>query len=137
MDGAEEVLRALVRECPALSDAALRLAELRGRAGDRGEAVRLLAGVAARDPWHADAIAALGAALLDDGREADAAVAARRALRLDPEHALALAVEGGSLAAAGEHARARACWRRVLALEPVGEGARRAREGLLARGAGR
>ena len=130
----EAVLRALLRDVPALVDATLGLAALRVEAGAPGEAVALLATVAARDPWHVDAIAQLAAALADGGRPRDAAVAAARARRLDPEHALALAVQGDCLRAAGDRDAAVAAWRRVLASEPVGAAAARARAGLRAFG---
>jgi Tfp pilus assembly protein PilF len=112
------------------------LAALRARQGDRRGARRLLVDVLATDPLHLDALAALGALLVDESRVADARVAVERVLRFDGEHALALALDGELLARVGDLPNATARWRRAVELEPASEGAARARRALAACRAG-
>ena len=50
------------------------------------------------DPYELEALTALGRALLEDGRTAQALEAFERVLRFDPEHAGALYYEGAALA---------------------------------------
>jgi tetratricopeptide (TPR) repeat protein len=116
---------------PTLVEPCVELAALRARAGDARAARALLVDVLAADALHLDALAQLGALLLDEGRVTDAAVAARRVLRFEPEHALALAVDGELLARAGEISDALTRWRRAVELEPASEGASRARRGMI------
>ena len=114
-----------------LVEPCVELAALRARAGDARAARALLVDVLAADALHLDALAQLGALLLDEGRTADAAVAARRVLRFEPEHALALAVDGELIARAGDVPDALTRWRRAVELEPASEGASRARRGMI------
>jgi tetratricopeptide (TPR) repeat protein len=126
-DEARALLEALVGDRPGLADAARALARLRAAGGDAAGAIRLLARVGLRDPWHVDALAELALALADAGRPADAARAVERALRLDPDHALAHAAAALVDEAGGVAWLALAHARRAVELEPAGEAARRAR----------
>ena len=133
-DEAERELTSLIdahRDADArLVEPRLELAALRTRAGDRRAARRLLVDVLATDPLHLDALASLGALLVDEGRFDDARVAVQRVLRFEPEHALAVAVHGELLAHDGRVASARDRWLHAIALEPASEGAARARRAL-------
>ena len=80
-----------------------------------------------RDPYHLDALLALGETLMALGKRRDASHALRRILRFDPSHVGALYYEGVLLNEQKRFRDAILRWRRVIELEPAGEFARRAR----------
>jgi CheY-like chemotaxis protein len=75
-----------------------------------------------------DALAALGRALYDAGRTAEAGVELRRAVRVDPGSAAAWLALGEVHLARGEAAEARAAYERYLEIEPRGRWARDVRQ---------
>jgi Flp pilus assembly protein TadD len=75
-----------------------------------------------------DALAALGRALYDAGRTAEAGVELRRAVEVDPGSAPAWLALGEVHLARGEAAAARAAYERYLELEPRGRWARDVRQ---------
>jgi tetratricopeptide (TPR) repeat protein len=96
-------------------------------AGKGTLALELLIALLERDPYHFDALLALGETLLAVGRKADAVLAFRRVLRFDPDHAGALYYDGVLLNEQKRFRDAIERWRRVIDVEPAGEFARRAR----------
>jgi len=89
--------------------------------------VSLLVELLQRDPYHLDALIALGEALVSLGRDADAAQAFARVLRFDPLHVAGLFHVGTLLADRHRYRDAVACWERVVDLAPATEFGRRAR----------
>jgi cytochrome c-type biogenesis protein CcmH/NrfG len=87
----------------------------------------LLIALLERDPYHFDALLALGETLLAMARKGDAVTAFRRVLRFDPDHTGALYYDGVLLNEQKRFREAIERWRRVIELEPAGEFARRAR----------
>jgi len=75
-----------------------------------------------------DALAALGRALYDAGRTAEAGIELRRAVRVDPGSAAAWLALGEVHLARGEAAEARAAYERYLEIEPRGRWARDVRQ---------
>jgi cytochrome c-type biogenesis protein CcmH/NrfG len=91
------------------------------------ESLLLLVDLLQRDPYHFNALIALGETLLDLGRTTDAEHAFARVLRFDPNHVGALYHEGLLLAGQHRYREAIARWARVVELGPGTEYARRAR----------
>jgi len=79
------------------------------------------------DPYDLEALTALGATLLEEGRTTQALEAFARVLRFDPEHAGALYHQGAALARQRQYDRAVAAWERVVQLDPGGPYAAQAR----------
>jgi Flp pilus assembly protein TadD len=112
---------------PTFAEATLELARL-WRVTDRAhDALALLVELLERDPYHFDALVALGETLLELGRPGDAAAAFARVLRFQPDHVAALYHEGVLLARQRRYDDAEQRWRRVVDLEPTGSYAMRAR----------
>jgi cytochrome c-type biogenesis protein CcmH/NrfG len=80
-----------------------------------------------RDPYHFEALIALGEVLLDLDRKADAVTAFSRVLRFDPKHVGALFHEGAILAEQHRYREAIDRWQQVIELAPTSDYARRAR----------
>jgi len=83
-----------------------------------------------RDPYHFDALIALGETLIALDRGKDAVHAFARVLRFDPSHAGALFHEGGLLASQHRYREAIHRWDRVIAIASGSEYAWRARRAL-------
>src|SRR5207237_2263616 len=96
------------------------------------EALTLLIELLQRDPYHFDALIALGETLLTLERKADAVHAFARVLRFDPDHVGALFHDGMILLEQRRYGDAIARWQRVLELGPTTDYARRARRGIRA-----
>ena len=94
----------------------LELATLRRRLGRPAEALTLLIDLLQRDPYHFDALIALGETLLALGAKRDAVHAFARVLRFDPAHAGALFHEGALLAEQRRYREAIERWQRVVEL---------------------
>jgi tetratricopeptide (TPR) repeat protein len=124
---AEAELNAALDAVPTYTEATLELAALKRRTGRPLDAVAILADLLQRDAYNFDALIALGEALLEMRRVADAAVAFRRVLAFDPDNVGAIFYEGVLLAEQKRYQEAIARWDRVVDLEPAGEFARRAR----------
>jgi cytochrome c-type biogenesis protein CcmH/NrfG len=80
-----------------------------------------------RDPYHFDALIALGETLLSLGRKRDAVTAFTRVLRFDPSHVGALYHEGALLVEQKRYREAITRWERVIAHSPASEYAKRAK----------
>jgi cytochrome c-type biogenesis protein CcmH/NrfG len=80
-----------------------------------------------RDPYHFDALIALGETLLDLDMKEDAVTAFARVLRFDPKHVGALYHEGALLAEQHRYREAQDRWRQVIELAPTSDFARLAR----------
>jgi tetratricopeptide (TPR) repeat protein len=80
-----------------------------------------------RDPYHFDALIALGETLLSIGRKRDAVTAFNRVLRFDPSHVGALFHEGALLVEQKRYREAITRWERVIAISPASEYAKRAK----------
>jgi cytochrome c-type biogenesis protein CcmH/NrfG len=87
----------------------------------------MLADLLADHPAHLDALVALGRALLDDGRPAQALAAFERLLRYDQHHVGALFLSAVAESRLRRFREAIACWERVVALDPGSSLAARAR----------
>jgi tetratricopeptide (TPR) repeat protein len=87
----------------------------------------LLVELLERDPYHFDALVALGETLLEVDRPADAATAFARVLRFQADHVAALFHEGVLFARQGRYPDAEIRWRRVIDLDSDGSFAGRAR----------
>ncbi|MGQ0647107.1 MAG: tetratricopeptide repeat protein [Gemmatimonadaceae bacterium] len=124
---AERELEAAVASDPRSDVATLALARLRRERGQPDQTVALLADFLSLDPYHLEALAALGESLFLVGRRQDAQFAFARLRRFDPEHVAALYFEGVMLAEDHQFEAAIERWRRVIELEPATEFARRAR----------
>jgi tetratricopeptide (TPR) repeat protein len=112
---------------PTYSAAALALADLLGRRESPRAAIGVLIRLLETDPYELEALTALGRALLDDGRTAQALEAFARVLRFDPEHAAALYHQGAALARQRHFDQAVEAWERVVQLDPSGPYAAQAR----------
>ena len=112
---------------PTYGEATLKLAALRRHVGRPDDALPLLVDLLQRDPYHFDALIALGETLLDLHRRTDAVTAFERVLRFDPNHVGALYHEGSLLGEQQRFPEAVARWRRVIDLAPTSDFARRAR----------
>ena len=121
-------LTAAIDSVPTWTDPQLELARVERRSGRVDAAMDLLIGILHRDPYHFDALLALGETLLSADRIRDAATAFARILRFDPEHAGALFHQGVLLAKHSRYRDAISSWQQVIDLEPAGEWARRARK---------
>src|SRR6476661_2904766 len=106
---------------------ALDLADLLRRTDGPRAAVVVLIRLLEADPYELEALTALGRALLEDGRTAQALEAFERVLRFDPEHAGALYYEGAALARQRQFDQAVQAWERVVQLDPAGPYAAQAR----------
>src|SRR5206468_10430007 len=95
-----------------------------GRAGD---GLPLLIALLQRDPYHFDALIALGETLLSLGRKRDAVTAFTRVLRFDPSHVGALYHEGALLVEQKRYREAITRWERVIEHAPSSEYAKRAK----------
>ena len=87
-----------------------------GGSRDRAKRSRLLIELLQRDPYHFDALIALGETLLALGRKRDAVHAFSRVLRFDPSHVGALFHEGAILFEQRRYRDAIDRWERVLDL---------------------
>src|SRR4029078_8361556 len=103
------------------------LASLRRRSVCGENAVSLRVELLQRDPYHLDALIALGEALVSLGRDADAEQAFARVLRFDPLHVAGLFHVCTFLDCRHRYRDAVACWERVVDLAPATEFGRRAR----------
>jgi cytochrome c-type biogenesis protein CcmH/NrfG len=72
------------------------------------------------DPYELEALTALGRALLEDGRTAQALEAFSRVLRFDPDHVAALYHQGTCFARQRQFDQAVLAWERVIQLDPDG-----------------
>src|SRR5204862_2576711 len=112
---------------PTYGEATLTLASLRRTQSRADEALPILIELLQRDPYHFDALIALGETLLHVGKKRDAVTAFVRVLRFDPNHVGALYHEGALLGEQQRFPEAVARWRRVIDLAPTSDFARRAR----------
>jgi tetratricopeptide (TPR) repeat protein len=112
---------------PTYAEATLELAALRRQLGRASDGLPLLIELLRRDPYHFDALIALGETLLSLGRKRDAVTAFTRVLRFDPAHAGALYHEGALLAEQKRYREAITRWERVVAEAPASEYAKRAK----------
>lgn len=124
---AEQELLAALDTVPTYAEATLELATLRRAGGRAAEALTLLVDLLARDPYHLEALVALGETLLQLAQRRDAATAFARVLRFNPDHAAALYHEGRWHADQRDYDAALERWDRVIALDPAGEYARQAK----------
>jgi cellulose synthase operon protein C len=124
---AEFELNAALDAVPTYAEATLELAALRQRTGRVPEALDLLIELLHRDPYHFEALIALGETLLELGRDEDAYVAFARVLKFEPTSAPALYHTGVLLARQRRYREAIDCWREVASRDPAGELGRRAR----------
>jgi cytochrome c-type biogenesis protein CcmH/NrfG len=83
-------------------------------------AIELLVPLLETDPYDLEALAALGRALLEDGRPRQAVEALERVLRFDPEHRAALFHRGAAHARERRFQDAVDDWERVIQLDPAG-----------------
>src|SRR5207253_10619701 len=109
------------------AEATLELAALRRQVGRAGDGLPLLIDLLQRDPYHFDALIALGETLLALGRQRDATTAFSRVLRFDPSHVGALYHEGALLVEQKRYREAITRWERVIAHAPASEYAKRAK----------
>jgi tetratricopeptide (TPR) repeat protein len=124
---AEQELTAALELVPTFAEATLELAFL-WRATDRGhDALALLVELLERDPYHFDALVALGETLLEVNRPGDATTAFARVLRFQADNVAALFHMSTLIARQGRYPEADVGWRRVLELDPNGPYAGRAR----------
>jgi tetratricopeptide (TPR) repeat protein len=133
-DEAERELLTALDAVPSYSEAALELAALRRGRGRAADTIPLLADLLLREPYHFDALAALGESLMLCGRHADASVAFERVLRFVPLHAAALYFSGVQLSEVHRYDEALDRWDTLIEAEPESDYARRAR--IAARSAG-
>jgi len=105
---------------PTYAAAGLALADLVRRTESAGAAVALLVPLLETDPYDLEALAALGHALLEDGRPRQAVEALERVLRFDPEHRAALFHRGAAHARQRRFDDAVNDWERVIQLDPSG-----------------
>ena len=124
---AERELLFALDAVPTYGEATLKLAALRRRVNRPDDALPLLVDLLQRDPYHFDALIALGETLLDLGRRGDAVTAFKRVLRFDPNHVGALYHEGALLGEQRRFPEAVDRWRRVIDLAPTSDFAKRAR----------
>ncbi|MBA3889353.1 MAG: tetratricopeptide repeat protein [Gemmatimonadaceae bacterium] len=124
---AEHELLAALDTVPTYAEASLELAVLRRRTYRPADALSLLVELLVRDPYHLEALVALGETLLQLGQRRDAATAFARVLRFNPDHAAALYHEGRWFADQRDYAAALTRWERVVTLDPAGEYARMAK----------
>lgn len=134
LDDAERELLAALDTVPSYAEAALELAALRRAQGRAGETIPLLADLLLREPYHFDALAALGESLMLCGKDSDARIAFERVLRFVPVHGAALYFSGMQLSEAHRYDEAIDCWAALIAAQPESDFARRAR--VAARSAG-
>jgi len=123
---AEQELSLALDAVPTYADATLALAGVYRATSRPREALVLLVEFLERDPYSFTGLLALGELLIEQGRNADAAVAIQRILRFDDAHVGAIFHQGLLLAAQERFREALAAWRRVAALAPESEWARRA-----------
>ena len=115
---AEQELVAALDAVPTYAEATLELATLRRRLGRAERSARRCSiELLQRDPYHFDALIALGETLLALGRKRDAVHAFARVLRFDPSHVGALFHEGVLLAEQRRYRDAIERWERVIDLE--------------------
>jgi len=133
-DEAERELVAALDAVPSYAEAALELAALRRDRGRAAETIPLLADLLLREPYHFDALAALGESLMACGRQDDARLAFERVLRFVPVHGAALYFSGVQLSEAHRYDEAIDRWAALIAAQPESDFARRAR--IAARSAG-
>lgn len=133
-DEAERELMAALDTVPSYAEAALELAALRRGRGRAAETIPLLADLLLREPYHFDALAALGESLMLCDRQADARVAFERVLRFVPVHGAALYFSGVQLSDEHRYDDAIERWATLIAAQPESDFARRAR--IAARSAG-
>ncbi len=117
MDEHVDRLRKRLREDPS-SREFFRLGEALRRAGELGEAARVLAEGLGHHPRYVAAWVALGRVELERGRFEEAETACARALDVDPENAVAARLIGEAASRRGDWKRALAAWRLALALTP-------------------
>jgi tetratricopeptide (TPR) repeat protein len=101
---------------PTYGTAALALADLIRRIESPRAAVPVLVKVLEADPYELEALTALGRALLEDGRTAQALEAFTRVLRFDPDHPAALYHQGTCFARQRQFDQAVLVWERVIQL---------------------
>ncbi|HEY7568704.1 MAG TPA: tetratricopeptide repeat protein, partial [Gemmatimonadaceae bacterium] len=133
-DEAERELITALDTVPSYAEAALELAALRRGRGRAAETIPLLADLLLREPYHFDALAALGESLMLCDRQADARVAFERVLRFVPVHGAALYFSGVQLSEEHRYDEAIERWTALIAAQPESDFARRAR--IAARSAG-
>ncbi len=133
-DEAERELLTALDTVPSYAEAALDLAALRRGRGRAAETIPLLADLLLREPYHFDALAALGESLILCDRPADARVAFERVLRFVPVHGAALYFSGVQLSEEHRYDEAIERWAALIAAQPESDFARRAR--IAARSAG-
>ncbi|MGQ0538092.1 MAG: tetratricopeptide repeat protein [Gemmatimonadaceae bacterium] len=126
-EAAERELLAALDTVPTYAEAAMALAALWCSRQRAREAVRLLAELLLREPYHFDALAGLGEALLRCTRLADARVAFERVLRFVPTHPAALYWSGMQLNDTHRYAEAIARWAVLIDAHPEHDYARQAR----------
>ncbi|MEW5916159.1 MAG: hypothetical protein AB1762_07125, partial [Gemmatimonadota bacterium] len=119
---------------PSYSEAVLELSALHRSRGHAAETIPILAELLLREPYHFDALAALGEALMLCERKADARVAFERVLRFVPVHPAALYFSGVQLSEEHRYDEAIDRWAALIAAQPESDFARRAR--IAARSAG-
>jgi cellulose synthase operon protein C len=124
---AERELLAALDTVPSYAEAALELAALRRTLGRAADTIPLLADLLLREPYHFDALAALGESLLLCDRGADARVAFERVLRFVPVHGPALYYSAVQLAEEHRYDEAIERWSALIAAQPDSDLARRAR----------
>jgi tetratricopeptide (TPR) repeat protein len=112
---------------PTYAAAALALADLIRRTDSANAAVPVLVQLLEADPYELEALTALGRALLEDGRTAQALEAFGRVLRFDPDHTAALYHQGTGFARQQQFDLAVQVWERVIRLAPEGPFAAEAR----------
>jgi tetratricopeptide (TPR) repeat protein len=133
-DEAERELIMALDTVPSYAEAALELAALRRARGRAVETIPLLADLLLREPYHFDALAALGESLMLCDRQADARVAFERVLRFVPVHGAALYFSGVQLSEEHRYDEAIERWTALIAAQPESDFAHRAR--IAARSAG-
>jgi len=112
---------------PTYTAAGLALADLMRRSESPAAAIQILVPMLETDPYDLEALAALGQALLEDGRTRHAREALERVLRFDAEHRAALFHRGAAHARERHFGAAVADWERVIQLDPSGPLAAEAR----------
>jgi tetratricopeptide (TPR) repeat protein len=133
-DDAERELLSALDTVPSYAEAALELAALRRGQERAAETIPLLADLLLREPYHFDALAALGESLMLCGKDSDARIAFERVLRFVPVHGAALYFSGMQLSEEHRYDEAIECWAALIAAQPESDFARRAR--IAARSAG-
>ncbi len=134
---AERLFRLAAETAPDLADARYNLALVLLRRGRADEAVDLLGRLAAERPDDAEYGCALGNALFQSARFADASVRYAAVLQARPGHRRAAFGQARALQELGRRAEAVAAWRRYLQLDADSAWADVARDNLRKLGDGR